>query len=76
MRTVQMTLDEGLIATVDKAVKKLGTSRSAFIREALHSALDQLQVKELERKHREGYLKKPVKKGEFDLWAQEQAWGK
>lgn len=76
MRTVRMTLDEDLITTVDKVVKKLGTSRSAFMREALHSALKQLRVKELERKHREGYLKKPVKKGEFDLWEQEQVWGK
>ena len=76
MRTIQMTLDEDLVATVDKVVKKLGTSRSAFMREALHSALEQLRVKELERKHREGYHKKPVKKGEFDLWEQEQVWGK
>jgi metal-responsive CopG/Arc/MetJ family transcriptional regulator len=67
MKTVQMTLDEDLIITVDKVVKKLGTSRSAFMRDALHSALEQLRVKELERKHREGYLKKPVKKEEFDL---------
>jgi metal-responsive CopG/Arc/MetJ family transcriptional regulator len=76
MKTVQMTVDEDLIATVDKVVKKMGTSRSAFMREALHSALEQLRVKELERKHREGYLKKPVKKGEFDLWEHEQSWGK
>lgn len=29
----------------------------------------------LERKHREGYANKPVKKGEFDAWEHEQAWG-
>lgn len=75
MRTVQMTLEDDLIATVDKTVKKLGTSRSAFMREALRSALEHLRTKELERKHREGYRKKPVKKGEFDLWEQEQVWG-
>lgn len=76
MKTVQITLDEDLITTVDTVVKKLGASRSAFMRDALRSALEQLRVKELERKHREGYRKKPVKKGEFDLWEQEQAWSK
>ena len=35
MRTVQMTLDEELLASVDKAAKKLKTTRSAFTRKAL-----------------------------------------
>lgn len=30
---------------------------------------------ELECKDREGYVRKPVKKGEFDAWESEQAWG-
>jgi hypothetical protein len=30
--------------------------------------------KELERKHREGYLLKPVEPGEFGDWEDEQAW--
>jgi hypothetical protein len=29
---------------------------------------------ELERKHREGYLLKPVEPGEFNDWEDEQAW--
>jgi hypothetical protein len=29
----------------------------------------------LERKHRAGYERKPVKRGEFDAWENEQAWG-
>ncbi len=40
MRTVQMTLDDDLVTTVDTIAKKLGTSRSAFMRDALRSALD------------------------------------
>ena len=74
MKTVQMSLDEDLIATVDKVAKKLRTSRSAFMREALRSALARIRVQELERKQREGYTRKPVKKGEFDIWEREQAW--
>ena len=75
MKTVQMSLDEDLIATVDKVAKKLRTSRSAFMREALRSALERIRVQELERKHREGYTKKPVKKGECGIWEREQVWG-
>lgn len=74
MKTVQMTLDEHLVKAVDSAAKKLGTTRSAFTREALRSALKAVRVKELESKHREGYRRKPVKRGEFD-WESEQVWG-
>ena len=30
--------------------------------------------KELERKHREGYLLKPIEPGEFSDWEDEQVW--
>ncbi|OGW48500.1 MAG: CopG family transcriptional regulator [Nitrospirae bacterium RBG_19FT_COMBO_58_9] len=75
MKTVQMTLDEGLVDAVDKAAKRIGTTRSAFAREALRAALGKVRVKEMERKHREGYRQKPVGKGEFSDWEEEQVWG-
>lgn len=75
MRTVQMTLDERLVARVDKAVRKLGTSRSAFTRKALEQALTLLKEEELERKHRAGYERHPVTAQEFAVWEDEQAWG-
>ncbi len=75
MRTVQMTLDEKLIVSVDKAAKSLHTTRSAFTRVALREALDRLNVRRLEEKHRKGYAAHPVRKGEFDAWEDEQAWG-
>jgi len=75
MKTIQMTLDEELVLDVDAAVKRLGTSRSAFTRDALRSAIARLNERELDRKHREGYRKKPVGKGEFSAWESEQAWG-
>jgi len=74
MKTVQMTLDEDLIATVDKIAKKLGTNRSAFTRRALHAAIEKIRVSELERKHREGYRRKPVRPEEFGDWEAEQVW--
>jgi metal-responsive CopG/Arc/MetJ family transcriptional regulator len=70
-----MTLDDDLVAAVDRAVRRLGTTRSAFTREALRSALEAVRRKDLERRHRDGYARRPVRKGEFDVWETEQAWG-
>ena len=74
MKTVQMTLDENLISSVDKMAKRLGTTRSGFTRRALKTALREIQMNELERKHREGYKRKPVKRREFGDWEAEQDW--
>ena len=75
MRTIQMTLDEDLVDSVDKAVKKLKTTRSAFTRDALREALNRLNVSRLEQKHRRGYERYPLKKVEFSVWENEQDWG-
>ena len=74
MRTVQMTLDDELVIAVDRAAKRLRTTRSSFTRDALRAALDRVRVRELERTHREGYRRKPVKKTEFAVWEREQVW--
>jgi metal-responsive CopG/Arc/MetJ family transcriptional regulator len=75
MKTVQMTLDENLIKSVDKIVKAIGTTRSAFTRDALRQALKNHRIKLLEEKHRRGYQRLPVKPGEFSVWEDEQEWG-
>jgi metal-responsive CopG/Arc/MetJ family transcriptional regulator len=75
MKTIQMTLDENLLNQVDKAIHELKTNRSAFIRESLQHYLERLRIKELEKRHREGYHKHPVQAGEFDIWEDEQVWG-
>lgn len=74
MRTVQMTLDRKLVEAVDMAVKRLGTTRSAFTREALTAALARLEADALERQQRRGYERHPIRPGEFDEWEPEQAW--
>jgi metal-responsive CopG/Arc/MetJ family transcriptional regulator len=75
MRTVQMTLDEHLVSTVDKVVKNMHTTRSAFTREALQQAIARIKMQRLEEKHRQGYLHKPAKADEFAVWEKEQKWG-
>jgi metal-responsive CopG/Arc/MetJ family transcriptional regulator len=74
MKTIQMTIDESLLQEVDTAVDNLGTSRSAFMREALQQALKQMRIASLERQHAAGYEQYPVKPGEFDIWQDEQLW--
>ncbi|MDX2000573.1 MAG: ribbon-helix-helix domain-containing protein [Thermoanaerobaculia bacterium] len=74
MRTVQMTLEEDLLDRVDAAVLQLGTSRSAFTREALARSLERLREAELEARHRAGYERFPPEPGEFSDWHDEQVW--
>jgi Arc/MetJ-type ribon-helix-helix transcriptional regulator len=75
MKTVQMTLDEDLVNAIDAVSKQLHTNRSAFTRMALREALARYDLKQLERKHRQGYEKDPVTADEFLVWEDEQAWG-
>mgnify|MGYP001592036316 CR=1 FL=1 len=67
MVTVQMTLDEQLVKRVDDLAHKLRTSRSALAREALKDAIKKYQIMELEKKHKDGYLRHSVRKDEFDV---------
>jgi metal-responsive CopG/Arc/MetJ family transcriptional regulator len=75
MRTIQMTLDDELVETVDKLVKELQTTRSAFTRDALREAVNRFYIKHLEAEHRKGYERHPVSKDEFSVWEKEQDWG-
>jgi predicted transcriptional regulator len=74
VKTVQMTLEADLVARVDRAARRLKTTRSGFARQALREALTRLAAVELEARHRRGYAAKPVARGEVDVWAPEQVW--
>ncbi len=74
LQTIQMALDNELIDAVDKVVKKLKTTRSAFTRQTLRNAITRANIKQMEGKHREGYEKKPVNMSEFSIWESEQEW--
>jgi metal-responsive CopG/Arc/MetJ family transcriptional regulator len=74
MKTIQMTLDEALLKQVDRRIKELKTTRSAFIRHSLRYYLRQSRIKDLEARHQEGYLKHPTGKNEFEPLENMQAW--
>jgi len=74
MKTVQMTMEEDLLAQVDRTVRRLGTTRSAFTRRALRAALAEVRRRDMERRHAAGYRAHPVRRGEFRDWESEQVW--
>ncbi len=74
LKTIQMTIDDTLLAQVDQASNSLGLARSAFIRQALELALRNRKITNLEQKQITGYQRHPVVTGEFDLWEAEQVW--
>ena len=75
MKTIQMTIDERLLRLVDKLSRARKTTRSAFIRDALEAEIRRQKIREEEARHAEGYVRNPVKPGEFDVWLDEQDWG-
>jgi metal-responsive CopG/Arc/MetJ family transcriptional regulator len=75
MRTIQMTLDDDLVISVDETIKRLKMTRSAFARKALRDAVQQVNSNLLEIKHKKGYERHPPSKTEFTLWESEQEWG-
>lgn len=74
MKTVQLTLDEPLVEEVDQVAREMGTSRSAFTRQALRAALARRRIEALEEQHRKGYELRPVEPSEVHEWEEEQVW--
>jgi metal-responsive CopG/Arc/MetJ family transcriptional regulator len=75
MKTIQMTIDPGLLKAVDRLTRRRRTARSALIRSALEAELRSEHISELETRHAEGYAKQPAAPGEFDAWIEQQNWG-
>lgn len=75
IKTIQMTLDEGLLEQVDELVDELDTTRSALIRELLERELKARRWRELERLDAEGYRLFPPDDKEVEIWLGVQDWG-
>ncbi len=74
MKTIQLIIDDELLVRVNYAIKQSRTTRVEFFRDSLIYYLEKLRINELEKRQREGYQKKPVQTGEFDVWENEQVW--
>jgi metal-responsive CopG/Arc/MetJ family transcriptional regulator len=75
VKTIQITIDERLLRVVDKITRARKTTRSAFIRDALEAEIRRQRIREGEIRHAEGYTRKPVAPGEFDIGFSEQDFG-
>lgn len=73
METVQIVLDKKLLQATDRAARQTRRNRSALVRDALREHLRRLQIREMEDRDRQGYLRKPMTRDELS-WEAEAAW--
>lgn len=74
METIQLTLDESLMAQVQQATAALQMTRSDFIKVALERAVQQREIIAKERQDAEAYSKSPQRPEEIEEWQDEQYW--
>jgi metal-responsive CopG/Arc/MetJ family transcriptional regulator len=74
MQTIELTIDDALLAQIDRLTHELSLTRATFIQQALEAALRQQTIRAKERQHALGYQRFPVEPGEFDGWESEQVW--
>jgi len=68
MQTIELTIDEALLAQIDRVINELSLTRAAFIQQALEAALRQKAIFAKERRHTQGYKDNPAEPDEFDEW--------
>lgn len=74
METIQLTIDESLLAEVQQATNALRMTPSDFIKVALERALQQREIIAKEVQHARGYLEHPQRPEEIEEWQDEQEW--
>jgi antitoxin component of RelBE/YafQ-DinJ toxin-antitoxin module len=75
METIQLTIDESLLAEMNRATNALQMTPSDFMRVALERALQQREIIANERQHAQAYLAQPQQPEEITEWQDEQEWG-
>ena len=75
METIELTIEESLLAEAEKTARSLDMTASDFIREALARAVQQIEIISMERKHAQGYARQPQTSEEVSEWDGEQDWG-
>jgi antitoxin component of RelBE/YafQ-DinJ toxin-antitoxin module len=75
METIELTIDESLLAEVQQATHVLQMTASDFMKVALERALQQREIIAKERQHAQAYLAQPQGNEEIAEWQDEQEWG-
>lgn len=74
METIQLTIDESLLAQVQQATTVLQMTPSDFMKVALERALQQQEIIAKERRDAQGYAAQPQSPQEIEEWQDEQHW--
>jgi antitoxin component of RelBE/YafQ-DinJ toxin-antitoxin module len=69
METIQVSIDESLLAEVQQATSALEMTPSDFIKVALERALQQREIIAKERQDAQGYSDHPKQPEEIEEWA-------
>ena len=75
METIQLSIDERLLAEVKQGTNALQMTPSDFMKVALERALAQREIIAKERRDAQGYLEQPQQPEEIEEWQSEQEWG-
>jgi antitoxin component of RelBE/YafQ-DinJ toxin-antitoxin module len=74
MGTIELMVDESLLAEAEKTARSMDMTPSDFIRVALERAVQQIETISMERKHAQGYARQPQTSEEVSEWDDEQDW--
>jgi metal-responsive CopG/Arc/MetJ family transcriptional regulator len=72
--TIQVVIDDRLLEAADKLARRNRMNRSALFREALRTYLKRQHYRELERREREAYEKRPDDVKEVAVWERVAVW--
>jgi antitoxin component of RelBE/YafQ-DinJ toxin-antitoxin module len=75
METIQLKIDEALLAEVQQATNALQMTPADFITVALERALQQREIIAKERQHAQAYSAQPQQPEEIEEWQDEREWG-
>jgi len=74
METIQLTIDESLLAELQQATTALHMTPADFMKVALERALQQQELIAKERRDAQGYAEQPQDFQEIAEWQDEQHW--
>ena len=74
--TIQVVLEAALLKAADRAARRLKVNRSAFIRDAVRSHLQELQMRARQDADREGYERLPETTDDLAAWDGVAQWPK
>jgi len=74
METIQLSIDELLLAEVQQATAALQMTPSDFMKVALERALRQREIIEMELRDAKAYAENPQRPEEIAGWESEQYW--